>query len=150
MLISLASTWHHLCRLFWLWTCRWLGRPHWCQWLGRPHWCQWLGKICCKNNIEIDMCTKYINMNNHTPSCMPLDSVLEFKFIRMSHGWGKQYWEGYGGKTKGTTSSAGPGVVLHTRPTDPPIHPITHPYTYPKVGVCPQIINLQTELNYLD
>ena len=36
------------------------------------------------------------------------------------------------------------------RPTDPPIQPTTHPYTYPKVGVCPQIINLQTESNYRD
>ena len=36
--------------------------------------------------------------------------------------------------------------------TDPLTHPSpnTHPYTYPKVGVCPQIINLQTEFNYLD
>ena len=31
---------------------------------------------------------------------------------------------------------------------DPPIHPTTH--THPRVGVSPQIINLQTELNYLD
>ena len=34
--------------------------------------------------------------------------------------------------------------------TDSLTHPTTHPYTYPKVGVCPQIINLQTEFNYLD
>ena len=34
--------------------------------------------------------------------------------------------------------------------THPPIHPTTHPYTYAKVGVSPQIINLQTEFNYLD
>ena len=33
---------------------------------------------------------------------------------------------------------------------DPSIHPTTHPYTYPKVGVCPQIINLQAKLNYLN
>ena len=31
-------------------------------------------------------------------------------------------------------------------PTDPPNHPHTHPW----VGVCLQIINLQTELNYVD
>ena len=31
-------------------------------------------------------------------------------------------------------------------PIDPPIDPHTHPW----VGVCLQIINLQTELNYLD
>ena len=35
-----------------------------------------------------------------------------------------------------------------TPPIDPPIHPTTH--THPWVGVSPQIINLQTELNYLD
>ena len=31
-------------------------------------------------------------------------------------------------------------------PTEPPLHPHTHPW----VGVSLQIINLQTELNYLD
>ena len=31
-------------------------------------------------------------------------------------------------------------------PIDPPIDPHVHPW----VGVCLQIINLQTELNYLD
>ena len=31
--------------------------------------------------------------------------------------------------------------------TDPLTHPSTQPPTYPKVGLCPQIINLQTELN---
>ena len=33
---------------------------------------------------------------------------------------------------------------------DPPIDPLTHPTTHPWVGVSLQIINLQTELNYLD
>ena len=32
----------------------------------------------------------------------------------------------------------------------PPIDPPIDPYTLPWVGVCLQIINLQTELNYLD
>ena len=36
------------------------------------------------------------------------------------------------------------------QPADPPIHPTTHPYTYAKVGVCPQIINPQKEFNYLN
>ena len=35
-----------------------------------------------------------------------------------------------------------------TPPIDPPIHPTTH--THPWVGVSLKIINLQTELNYLD
>ena len=33
-----------------------------------------------------------------------------------------------------------------TKPIDPPNHPHTHPW----VGVSLQIINLQTELNYVD
>ena len=32
----------------------------------------------------------------------------------------------------------------------PPIDPLTHPTTAPWVGVSLQIINLQTELNYLE
>ena len=35
-------------------------------------------------------------------------------------------------------------------PINQPINPPIHPYTHPKVGVSPQIINLQTELNYLN
>ena len=31
-----------------------------------------------------------------------------------------------------------------------PIDPLTHPHTQPWVGVSQQIMNLQTELNYLD
>ena len=46
-----------------------------------------------------------------------LDSVLEFKFVRMSQGSGKQYWEGYGGKITGCKSSLGPSVPSHTRST---------------------------------
>ena len=37
-----------------------------------------------------------------------------------------------------------------TTPIDPPIDPPNHPHTHPWVGVSLQIINLQTELNYLD
>ena len=33
---------------------------------------------------------------------------------------------------------------------DPPIDPLTHQHTHPWVGVSLQIINLQTELNYLN
>ena len=32
----------------------------------------------------------------------------------------------------------------------PPTHPTTHLHTHPWVGVSLQIINVQTELNYLD
>ena len=32
----------------------------------------------------------------------------------------------------------------------PPIDSFINPYTHPQVGVSPQIITLQTELNYLD
>ena len=35
-------------------------------------------------------------------------------------------------------------------PIDKPTHTPTHPYTCPKVGVSPQTINLQVELNYLN
>ena len=35
-------------------------------------------------------------------------------------------------------------------PTDPPLDPPNHPHTHPWVGVSLQIIDLRTELNYLD
>ena len=41
-------------------------------------------------------------------------------------------------------------LVIRPDPTHWPTHPTTHLHTHPWVGVSLQIINLQTELNYLD
>ena len=58
--------------------------------------------------------------------------------------WGRWRWHGEDGEDR---------EDLHplTHPlTHPSIQPWTHPWTHPWLGVSQQIINLQTELNYLD
>ena len=59
--------------------------------------------------------------------------------------WG---WQGQHGDDRDNMGMM--GKMGKTPSIDPPINPPIHPTTHPWVGVSQQIINLQTELNYLD